>query len=169
MIRISRLTDYGIVLLTHMAAHADHMHNANEAAAEAHLPLPTVSKLLRLLTKEGLLASHRGVKGGYGLVRPPEQISVAEIVAALEGPIALTACAANNASDCEHETLCPVRGHWNLINLAVRQALESITLADLAARPRALMLPTLHPGRSASPARAAREKAALAAPPPAAR
>ncbi|MDX2167597.1 MAG: SUF system Fe-S cluster assembly regulator [Deltaproteobacteria bacterium] len=168
MIRISRLTDYGIVLLTHMAAHADHMHNASEAAAEAHLPLPTVSKLLRLLTKEGLLASHRGAKGGYGLARAPQQITVAAIVAALEGPIALTACAATTASDCEHETLCPVRGHWNLINLAVRQALESITLADLAARPRALVLPTLRPSRaplSASPA--PRGKAGMGAPRPA--
>lgn len=148
MIRISRLTDYGIVLLTHMATHPAQVHTASEAAAEAHLPLPTVSKLLRLLAKEGLLASHRGVKGGYGLARRPEDVTVAEIVAKLEGPIAITACAAPVASDCEHETLCPVRGHWNLINLAVRQALESITLADLALRPRALVLPTLRPGRA---------------------
>jgi FeS assembly SUF system regulator len=156
MIRISRLTDYGIVLLTHMAAHRDHVHNASEAAAEAHLPLPTVSKLLRLLTKEGLLASQRGVKGGYGLARAPQQISVAQIVAALEGPIALTACAGSGASDCEHETLCPVRGHWNLINLAIRQALESITLADLAAHPRAMVLPMLRQARTLSAAPAAR-------------
>jgi len=155
MIRISRLTDYGIVLLSHMAAHPDQVHNANEAAAEAHLPLPTVSKLLRRLAKQGLLASHRGVKGGYGLARPPERISVAEVVAALEGPIALTACA-GAPSDCEHERRCPVRSHWNLISLAVRQALESITLADLAARPRALVLPTLRPGRLTSLLPAAR-------------
>lgn len=155
MIRISRLTDYGIVLLTHMATHPDQVHTANEAAAEAHLPLPTVSKLLRLLTREGLLASHRGVNGGYGLARRPAEVTVAEIVAKLEGPIAITACAAPAASDCAHETLCPVRGHWNLINLAVRQALESITLADLARRPRALVLPTLRPARAAAAPRAA--------------
>jgi FeS assembly SUF system regulator len=148
MIRISRLTDYGIVLLTHMAAHRDHVHNASEAAAEAHLPLPTVSKLLRLLTKEGLLASQRGVKGGYELARAAQQISVAEIIAALEGPIALTACTVSSPSDCAHETLCPVRGHWNLINLAIRQALESITLADLASNPRAMLLPMLRQVRS---------------------
>ena len=71
MIRISRLTDYGIVLMSHLAAHGDRVHNANEVAAEAHLPLPTVSKLLRLLAKEGLLESHRGVKGGYGLAGRP--------------------------------------------------------------------------------------------------
>jgi len=153
MIRISRLTDYGIVLLAHMATHPDQVHTASEAAAEAHLPLPTVSKLLRLLAKEGLLASHRGVNGGYALARRPAEVTVAEIVAKLEGPIALTACAAPVASDCEHETLCPVRGHWNLINLAVRQALESITLADLALRPRALVLPTLRPARPAPAAR----------------
>src|SRR5262249_25417925 len=123
MIRISRLTDYGIVLLAHMAAHPDRVHNATEVASEAPLPLPTVSKLLRLLVKEGLLESHRGVKGGYGLARPPEAISVAAAVAALEGPIAITTCTTTAPGDCEHERMCPVRSHWNLINLAIREAL----------------------------------------------
>jgi FeS assembly SUF system regulator len=156
MIRISRLTDYGIVLMTHLAAHADHVHTAPEAASEAHLPLPTVSKLLRLLAKEGLLESHRGMKGGYGLARPPEQISVGEIVAALEGPIAITTCTTSSPGDCEHERRCPVRGHWNLINLAIREALESVTLTDLATQPRALLLPTLRALRSTHAAPAAR-------------
>jgi FeS assembly SUF system regulator len=143
MIRISRLTDYGIVLMSHMAAHAERVHNAAEVASEAHLPLPTVSKLLRLLAKEGLLDSHRGVKGGYGLARPAEDITVGNIVKALEGPIAITTCTNNSPGDCEHEHLCPVRGHWHLINLAVRQALDSVTLADMATQPRRFVLPTL--------------------------
>ncbi len=143
MIRISRLTDYGIVLLAHMAGHPQRVHTAAEAAAEARLPLPTVSKLLRALTKAGLLASQRGVKGGYGLAHPPAQITVARIVTALEGPIAITACTTGGPSDCAHERRCPVRGHWSLINLAVREALESITLADLASQPRPIRLPTL--------------------------
>lgn len=142
MIRISRLTDYGIVLMTHMATHADRPHNANEVAAEAHLPLPTVSKLLRLLAKEGLLESHRGVKGGYGLARRPEDITVGSIITALEGPIAITTCTSDSAGTCEHEPLCPVRSHWYLINLAIRQALDSVTLADMAAQPRRIQLPT---------------------------
>ena len=141
MIRISRLTDYGIVLMRHMATHGDRVHNAAEVASEAHLPLPTVSKLLRLLAKEGLLESHRGVKGGYGLARSPHDISVGNIIKALEGPIAITTCTNDHPGDCEHEPICPVRGHWHLINLAIRQALDSVTLADMAARPRPIVLP----------------------------
>lgn len=132
MIRISRLTDYGIVLMSYMAVHPEHVHNATEVATEAHLPAPTVSKLLRALAREGLLASHRGVKGGYSLARPAEAITVASIIRALEGPIALTTCTTKSPSDCEHEPICPVRGHWNRINLAIRQALEGVTLSDMA-------------------------------------
>jgi len=143
MIRISRLTDYGIVLMSHMAAHSDRVHNASEVAGEAQLPLPTVSKLLRLLAKEGLLESHRGVKGGYGLARRPEEITVGSIIKALEGPIAITTCTTDSRGECEHEPVCPVRGHWYLINLAVRQALDSVTLADMAAHRRPLQLPML--------------------------
>ena len=150
MIRISRLTDYGIVLMSHMAAHSDRVHNASEVAGEAQLPLPTVSKLLRLLAKEGLLESHRGVKGGYGLARRPEEITVGSIIKALEGPIAITTCTTDSRGECEHEPVCPVRGHWYLINLAIRQALDSVTLADMAAHPRPLHLPTL--GRTRPPA-----------------
>jgi FeS assembly SUF system regulator len=150
MIRISRLTDYGIVLLTHMAAHAERVHNASEVASEAHLPLPTVSKLLRLLAKEGLLESHRGVKGGYGLARAPETITVGTIIKALEGPIAITTCTNDSPGECEHEPLCPVRSHWYLINLAVRQALDSITLADMAAHPRRIQLAALSRARPAA-------------------
>jgi FeS assembly SUF system regulator len=143
MIRISRLTDYGIVLMTHMAAHPERVHNATEMAAEAHLPVPTVSKLLGLLAKEGLLESHRGVKGGFGLARQANQITVGSIIKALEGPIAITTCTTDSPGECEHESLCPVRGHWYLINLAIRQALDSITLADMAAHPRRFQLPIL--------------------------
>jgi FeS assembly SUF system regulator len=112
-------------------------------ASEAHLPPPTVSKLLRLLAKEGLLASHRGVKGGYGLARPAEDITVGSIIKALEGPIAITTCTNDTPGECEHESLCPVRGHWHLINLAIRQALDSITLADMAAHPHRLRFPAI--------------------------
>ena len=135
MIRISRLTDYGIVLMTHMAAHDDRVHNAAEVAAEAHLPAPTVSKLLRLLTKEGLLESHRGVKGGYGLARRAEDITVGNIIKALEGPIAITECV-DVQSGCSHEPICPVRGRWHRINAALREALAGISLAEMAETPR---------------------------------
>jgi FeS assembly SUF system regulator len=124
MIRITKQTDYGIVLLTHLAAHPDRPYNAPELSAEARLPLPMVSKILNLLT------SHRGVKGGYSLSRTPGEISMAEIVAALEGPIAITECVSVD-SDCSHEALCPARGNWQRINEAVRAALEGISLAEM--------------------------------------
>jgi|SRR5215218_5504710 len=144
MIRITKQTDYGIVLLTHVAAEPERQFNAPELAAETHLPLPMVSKILKLLTKEGLLDSHRGVKGGYSLSRQPESISMAEIITALEGPIAITECI-EVAGDCSHEALCPVRGNWRRINQAVRAALEGITLAELA-QPKKQKLVTLGRG-----------------------
>jgi FeS assembly SUF system regulator len=152
MIRISRLTDYGIVLMSHMAAHPDETHNAAEIALAARLPMPTVSKLLRQLAHEGLLTSQRGVKGGYSLARRPEEISVATIIRVLEGPIALTACVTDLPGECEHESQCPVRGHWHRINLAVREALDGITLSDMATPLPAAILPTAgnhQPGTSA--------------------
>ena len=132
MIRISRLTDYGIVLMTYMATHPDRVQNAAEVAAGARLPLPTVSKLLRLLARQDLLVSHRGAKGGYTLARPAEWITVAEIIGALEGPIGLTLCTAETPSACEHQSRCAVHGHWQGINRAIRQTLESVTLAEMA-------------------------------------
>jgi FeS assembly SUF system regulator len=131
MIRITKQTDYGIVLLTQMATHAERQYNAPDLAAEARLPLPMVSKILKLLTREGVLVSHRGVKGGYSLARHPQAISMAEIIAALEGPIAITECV-DEGGDCVHERLCPVRSNWHRINEAVLAALQGITLAEMA-------------------------------------
>jgi FeS assembly SUF system regulator len=132
MIRLSRLTDYGIVLMSYMAAHRERAINAAELAAAAQLPLPTVGKLLRLLAREELLVSQRGVKGGYMLAHAPEEISIAGIIRALEGPIALTVCTTAPSGDCEYEPQCPVRKPWQRINRAVRAALEQITLADMS-------------------------------------
>jgi FeS assembly SUF system regulator len=148
MIRITKQTDYGIVLLTHLAVHPERQYNAPDLAAEAHLPLPMVSKILKLLAREGLLVSHRGVKGGYSLAQQPEAISMAEIIAALEGPIAITECISVEG-DCFHEPLCPVRSNWRRINQAVRTALEGITLAEMA-HPR-LKLVTLGRGAAFAP------------------
>jgi FeS assembly SUF system regulator len=138
MVRISRLTDYGIILLTYMTSHPERLHNATGLAAGAHLPLPTVSKLLRDLAGSGLLVSHRGVKGGYELARPAREISVAEIITVLEGPVALTVCSSVVAEACEHEALCPVQGHWQKISGAIQSALENVMLADMASPARAL-------------------------------
>ena len=144
MIRMSRLTDYGIVLMSYMAAHPERQNNATELAAGAQLPLPTVSKLLRRLARQELLVSQRGIKGGYTLAHAPEEISIAGIIHALEGPIALTVCTTAPSGECEYEPRCPVRTPWQRINRAVRDALEQITLADLSGAP-ALTRPVIRP------------------------
>lgn len=152
MIRMSRLTDYGIVLMSYMAVHRERLHNAAELAAGAQLPLPTVSKLLRVLAREALLVSQRGVKGGYTLAHAPEAISIAGIIRALEGPIALTVCTTAPSGECEYEPQCPVRTPWQRINRAVRDALEQITLADMAST----ALPATHSMAATAPPPVAR-------------
>ena len=147
MIRITKQTDYGIVLLTHLASQPERHLNAPELAAETQLPVPMVSKILKILVREGILMSHRGVKGGYSLARLAQEITMAEIIAALEGPIAITECI-DVSSDCSHERLCPVRSNWHRINAAVRGALEGITLADMTGSvPHPQKLVTLGSGR----------------------
>jgi len=131
MLRVTKLADYGIVILTHLASQGRTSYNARDIAAEVRLPLPVVSKILKLLAKNGLLESRRGIKGGYGLARKPGEITVAQIIRALEGPIAVTECTDRVRGDCGLETGCPVRTNWHLINRAIYQALETITLAEM--------------------------------------
>lgn len=132
MIRITKQADYGVVLMTLMASHEADLFTASQLAAETGLPQPTVSKILKLLTRAGLLASQRGVKGGYTLGRGADGITVAEIVTALDGPIAVTECIEQTPGECSREARCGVRGNWQRINLAIYDALESISLADMA-------------------------------------
>ncbi len=132
MLRITKQTDYGIVLLSHMAAEPERLFNAPELAEAAGLPLPTVSKILKMLARDGLLDSHRGAKGGYCLVSAPEEISVAEIIFSLEGPIAMTECIDDGPGECQQEGSCPLQANWQLINTAVRQALQGISLRQMA-------------------------------------
>jgi len=135
MIRLSRLSDYGIVLMACLAGFEDDApHNAREIASAAQLPFPVVGKILKTLAREGLLISHRGAKGGYSLARPPARISAAEMIAALEGPIGLTECTVS-PGQCVQEASCHVREPWQRINAVVRGALGSVTLADLAQPP----------------------------------
>ncbi len=132
MLRITKLTDYGVALLAHFAASSGaEPQNARDAAAAMNLPLPTVSKILKALSRGGLLVSHRGAKGGYELSRPPERISVAEVIGAIEGPIGITECMASAPGTCAQEPLCGVRANWRIINEAVQGALEKITLAEM--------------------------------------
>jgi FeS assembly SUF system regulator len=131
MIRITKTTDYGIVLLTYLADQPGRLFNAPDLAGETQLPLPMVSKILKSLVREGLLVSHRGVHGGYALARDPGEITVSQIIAALEGPIAITECIDDSPGECSQEPICPVRGNWQRINRALREALEAISLAEM--------------------------------------
>lgn len=131
MIRITKQADYGIVLMTHLSRNPDKLHTAPELASQTQLPLPIASKVLKLLARAELLNAHRGVKGGYTLARTPKAISVAEVIQAVEGPIALTECVEGSLSECSMESFCPLQDPWQLINQAVHQALSSITLAQM--------------------------------------
>lgn len=132
MLRMTKQTDYGFVLLSHLAQEPERVVNAPDLAGESRLPLPMVSKILKLLARQGLLESHRGVKGGYSLARPPQEISAADILRALEGAVALTVCVDGTPGECDRESFCQVRRHWQAINEAVEGALGKVTLGDLA-------------------------------------
>lgn len=132
MIRMSRLADYGIVLMTYVARESA-VCTARELAEASDLPLPTVSKVLKALARGDLLVSHRGTHGGYSLARPAAQISVAEIISTVDGPVALTQCTEEASNPCDFESSCPVRTNWGLINKTVMEALERLSLADMAA------------------------------------
>lgn len=134
MLRVTRLTDYGSVVLAHMARDPERVQTAAEIAGATRLSLPTASKLLKLLATGGLLQSFRGVRGGYALARPAEEISAADIVEAIEGPVAVTMCS-HEAGLCDLESYCTVASNWQRINQDIRDALAGISLADLA-RPR---------------------------------
>lgn len=130
MLRISKLTDYGTVLLAHLAANPAGVCSAADVAATTGIALPTVSKLLKSLAKSGLVTSTRGANGGYELSRSPAAISAADVIDALEGPVSITECSSID-SLCEHEGVCSVGGAWQRINVAIRRALDDITLSDL--------------------------------------
>lgn len=135
MMRMSKLTDYGIILLTYFANdYKRPTYSARRLAELTHLPLPMVSKILKLLVRERLLVSHRGANGGYSLARQPEEITVGEMIGAMEGPIALMECI-DTPGNCKVEAMCPVRHNWYRINYRINEtvvrALHGITLSDM--------------------------------------
>ncbi len=138
MLRMSKMTDYGTVILSHMAqveaARQATLLSANDLAGATSLALPTVSKVLKSLSRAGLVSSHRGAQGGYELARPAQQITAAQIIDALEGPVAITECASEDGH-CELESICSVGGAWQRVNHAIRRGLQDISLAQLSAAP----------------------------------
>lgn len=133
MFRLNRLTDYAVVVMSQMSSSGNMLRSAQQIARDTGVPLPTVAKVLNVLTREGLVESHRGAAGGYTLSRTPSEITVSEIIQALEGPIALTACVDAGGAGCEVESICPMRGTWDKVNHAIRDALSQVTLQDLMA------------------------------------
>ena len=131
MLRISKMTDYGTVLLAELAADEEsRVVSAAELAAITGISLPTVSKLLKLFGRGGIVSATRGAGGGYQLARSPELISAADIIDSIEGPVSITECSSDE-SQCDYEEVCNVGGAWQRINTAIRSALDDVSLADL--------------------------------------
>ncbi len=130
------MTDYGVVILScFVAGTPSSVWKATKIANCTLLPLPTVSKILKLLAKGGVLESHRGVQGGYSMSRYADEITVADIVRSIDGPVALTECVdvEDDESGCSVESLCPMRGGWDALNQRVNSVLESVSLREIAA------------------------------------
>lgn len=135
--KLSSLADYAVVMMSAAARHCGGVArlNATLLADETGVPLPTAQKLVSRLSSAGLLESARGTGGGFRLARPAAAISLADIVEAVEGPIAMTACVENGSHDCCIEGNCRVKPHWNAVNGAVRGALAGVSLASLSTAP----------------------------------
>ena len=134
MLRITKLTDYATVVLTTLAQAPLRVHSATELAERARLELPTVSKVLKPLAHAGLVTSFRGANGGYRLARAPQQISLIEIVEAIEGRLGMTECSGEH-SNCAHESHCGVQAHWRRINDVISETLRGMSLAEMLPRP----------------------------------
>jgi len=134
MLKLSKLTDYAVVVLIRLAADERRdsaVQTSPGISAATGVPEPTVAKVLKSLCSAGMVQSHRGARGGYRLAKPLALISIADVIAAIDGPIALTACVEAASAPCEVRGLCAVRGRWELVNDAIEQALSAITLADM--------------------------------------
>jgi FeS assembly SUF system regulator len=146
MLRLSKLTDYAVVVLVRLSRGSGVQTSPGVSAATG-IPEPTVAKVLKALGSRGLVASQRGAHGGYRLLRPLAAIPIADVIAAIDGPIALTACVEGAVGGCDVEGICPMRGRWDPVNEAIQQALTNITLADMqeASIPRPFRLPARTP------------------------
>ena len=142
MLRMSKLTDYGTLVLAQLAARSGQLSSAGHVADATRIALPTVSKLLKALTRSGLVVSVRGPQGGYALARAAESITAAEIIDALEGPVAITECSSADGA-CDLESFCRVGRSWQKINQSIRLALQKVTLSDLQTLPQPMATPDL--------------------------
>ncbi len=130
MLKISKLTDYSTVVMAYLAQNSSEMHNAKDITARTHIALPTVSKILKALTKSGLLLSHRGAHGGYSLAEKAQSISIADIITAMEGKPGLTECSHSDMA-CALQPTCSITGHWQTISALVYKTLAQISLEEM--------------------------------------
>ena len=131
MLKISKLTDYATVIMSYLALDPHHVMSATHIAREIHLAVPTVSKILKILSDANLVKSYRGTGGGYQLARSTKEITVAEVVSAIEGKLAMTECCAGQ-NICALDSLCAIKENWQVINKVILMALSGLTLADMS-------------------------------------
>ncbi|TAM53227.1 MAG: SUF system Fe-S cluster assembly regulator [Paraburkholderia sp.] len=150
MLRLSKMADYGMVILAAMVDEPQRSRSASEIADSIRVPVPTVSKVLKMLGRGGLVASQRGARGGYLLARPAGQITLTEIIHAMDGPIGMTECSVTPGL-CSQESSCAVRSNWLRINRAVFGVLSEITLDQLSMPiPQAVDISALTPKRASA-------------------
>jgi FeS assembly SUF system regulator len=130
MIKLGKMTDYAIVVMVHLAKEGA-SSSAHQLAEKTGVPEPTVAKVLKILAKGHLVESTRGAAGGYKLSKAAGQISVAEIITVMDGPIAIVSCVDEQGEDCVAQALCPVKGSWNRVNDAIKGALEKVLLSEM--------------------------------------
>jgi len=131
MLKLSKMTDYAVVILADMAQHKNDLLSASVISQNTKLPEPTVSKILKLLSKHDLIVSSRGANGGYALNKSPQDINMADVIAATDAPIALTACVDESATCCDLADTCTIKGQWNPVNIAMQHALENVSLQQM--------------------------------------
>lgn len=136
MIKISKMADYAVVVLAYLAANQESLHSASMISLYVFLPEPTVSKVLKLLNKSDLVSSVRGASGGYKITQSAEHISLADIIIAIEGPIALTSCVEASNDSCALSKNCGVNGRWNGVSLAIETALDNVSLRSMMTPPK---------------------------------
>jgi FeS assembly SUF system regulator len=136
MMKLGKLTDYAVAVMVQLGREgSDAARSAHQLADRTGIPEPTVAKVLKKLTREGLLLSVRGAAGGYKLAHDPSRLSICDVIEALDGPIEIVSCANGAADICRAETKCPAKGKWAPVNNAVRAALQAVTLVDMARVP----------------------------------
>ena len=131
MLKLSKLADYAVVIITCLENHTGELVSASILAQDTRLPEPTVAKVLKLLAGANIVKSTRGVKGGYSLAMSVSNISIKDVIVALDGPIALTACVEDSGEGCDFAPTCKMHGRWNRVNTAIKTALENVSIASM--------------------------------------